>query len=201
MKSQNPDISLKRIGWALHAGGVLLAGIGIALVANYVMRPIEQQRKSVVEENTRLEGLLAKAGQVRQEYRRVVEKMEYLKAQKALLRKRITDDANEEEFLRQVEELADQVDLKLRSYQPGVTVTYGDYGAMDIDLSCEGRYESVCRFLDQLQELARLTKVTHLDVKAPARGEIYPLKVTVQIFFARTSAPDKVVQAQEGNRA
>lgn len=108
---------------------------------------------------------------------------------------------DESRFLAELAELAGQTGLVIRNFRPGPaedagspgseatanTNTQGDDSALQrirVNLSGAGSYDGICRFLDGLQALPRLTHVSRLDVVPQVGSELYPVELELSIFFA-----------------
>jgi Tfp pilus assembly protein PilO len=189
MREQGPQQELAPFGWILHGIGLAVAFIGAAVFWFALIAPLRAERADCLAEHEGLVVLLDQARRVEQEHQRTAAELQRLKARKALLRQRITDGTREGEFLRQLTEVATAVDVRVREFRPGSVSRRGEYGALRVELSCEGTYASICRFLAQLDALPRLSHVTHLEITAATRGDVYPMKLQLDIFFAEPHVP------------
>lgn len=109
---------------------------------------------------------------------------------------------DESRFLAELAELAGHTGLVIRNFRPGPPEEAGSpdhpaaaaraNGAAEssplqrirVNLSGAGSYEGICRFLDGLQALPRLTHVSRLDVIPEAGSQLYPVELELSIFFA-----------------
>ena len=69
----------------------------------------------------------------------------------------------------------------------------GHYQELEIRLSAEGTYPSLCRFLVGLEELPRLCNVRSMNVYGTGTSTEgrYPIDLTVVVFFAPVEEESK----------
>jgi Tfp pilus assembly protein PilO len=184
MRERTPEENLRWLGRLLHLGGAGVTGLLLLAVVVALFRPTDQELARCDATLAELDALLAESPKVARQHGQVRGKLDRLRAQKSLLRKRITDGPREDEFLRQVSSAAEAARLQLREYRPGAAEQHGSYGSMTIHLDGEGTYASICRFLDELARLARLCKVQHVQVASSNQSTTYPVSLVVEIFYA-----------------
>jgi Tfp pilus assembly protein PilO len=187
---------LGKLGSVLHGAGLLATLALLALAAWVVVAPLEARRAESQRQAHKLERLSAGRLRIERQHAELTAELEAVQRRKAELRRRITDGAREGEFLRQISEVTTAVGLRLVSFQPGGVAQRGQYGSMRVQLACDGRFESICRFLAQLDELPRLATIERMDIASPARGEIYSFKLTLDIYFASSSSVAASVTAE-----
>jgi Tfp pilus assembly protein PilO len=191
---------LPALGWALHAAGLAGTLVLLALAGWFVAAPLDAQRADYESRTHKLDRLSTGRPRVERLHRELAAELDAVQQRKAELRRRITDGTREGEFLRQVSEAAARVGLRLVSYQPGTVSKGGTYGTMQIQLVCDGRYEGICRFLQQLDELPRLSTVERMEVSAPARGDVYSFQLTLDIYFASSATVARAPRKTEAPR-
>ena len=54
---------------------------------------------------------------------------------------------------------------------------------MQVTVKGSGSYASICRFVDRLAKLKRLSKVNDLTVSAEGNADEYPMTATLVIYF------------------
>ena len=105
------------------------------------------------------------------------QRLEELKAQ-------IPNAPEESRFLAQLSKLAEESQLGIRHFRPGPPEDSNDVRRIRVQLSGVGSYECLCRFLNGLNSLPRLTKVSMLKVEPPNSERQYPVNLELSIFFA-----------------
>ena len=72
---------------------------------------------------------------------------------------------------------------------------------MQVTLKGNGSYASICRFVDRLSKLKRLSKVKDLSVSAEGDANEYPMTATLVIYFGlRGKEADAAKPPQEDRR-
>ncbi|HEV3003168.1 MAG TPA: type 4a pilus biogenesis protein PilO, partial [Pirellulales bacterium] len=165
---------LRKFGLALHAGGLLAVVVAACAVHCFVCRPLLQERAEGLDRLGQLDGLLAGAEPIRQGYESLKQSLADAREREAALLSRIPQTPREAEFLALVSDLAGKVELRLRDYRPGETRVRATYSELEIGMSCEGSYQSICGFLDGLNHLPRLTNLTRLEITAQEGRDVYP---------------------------
>ena len=176
---------LQYFGWLFHAAGLLIAVAGVMLAVAFIYRPMVADLGSLEYQSSDLSQFLSTADDIESVNRQLSGELSEMEARLVSLKEQIPDSPCEADFLAQLTELAQQTGLNIRDYRPGSIVQKENYKALEVKLSAEGTYPSICRALDQLQNLPRLCRITNLKVAAPnASTKKYPLEMTLQIYFA-----------------
>ncbi len=200
MIEHDPAGKLRLLGWCLHGAGLAAvlatAGISHALV----LRPLERRTGTWLDHAARLEERLAGSDVLCSEQARLAQSATRLERQVASLARRVPNEPLEGEFLSQVAAIAGQVGLKIGNYRPGVIRIREGHSHMEIQLSCVGPYRSLCRFLDRIAALERLSRVVQMEVSA-GTAEGCPATITLVVFFRLTEPPAPSPAAREGGTA
>lgn len=175
---------LQALGSALHGVGMMVSFALLAVIAWGAVAPLESQQAADRERCLHLDRLIAGRPSVERQHAELKQKLESVLQRKEQLRRRITDGAREGEFLRQVSKAADETGVRLREFRPGAISRTGRYGAMRIELNCDGTYEAICRFLERLDQLPRLAIVERMEVSSPRHAASYSFKLSLDIYFA-----------------
>ena len=96
----------------------------------------------------------------------------------------IPNNPESSRFLAQLAHLGAESELGIENFRPGPPETTDNMRRIRVQLSGTGRYESICRFLDGLQTLPRLTRVAKLQVDPPGENGLYSVSMDLLIFFA-----------------
>jgi Tfp pilus assembly protein PilO len=181
----DPSKRLRLLGLGLHGLGLSIvlatAGLGYALV----IRPLETRIEESDGRSLQLEAVLREAHKVRAEHQRLQGAMAAAEAKAADLQKRVPDEPSEAEFLAQLTQAANQTGLQISDYRPGVVRGGQRCSQLQIQLSCQGTYRSICDFLDRLAALPRITQVEKLDITA-AGPDGHPVTLWVIVYFRLT---------------
>lgn len=175
--------STKWTFWGLHAAGVGLLTIAAATVYFFVIAPKSARFQANESKRVELELLMDRGAKLRGEFDLHKQTLEKRRSQQKRFQEKLPDSAQEDEFLAQVARLARSVDLAVRDYRPGEVTSRGNYSELEIELSCEGSYESICRFLDGLPSLPRLSSLTGIEVQSQMEQSVYPIRLNLSAYF------------------
>lgn len=179
--------SLQMLDWSLHAAGALLTA-AIALGGWYGVDQLINGRIQHLQRRTSASvAFLQTKPAVDAEHLRLQQDVAENGARFAELLARIPPEIRESDFLTQVSELAGSCALKIRDYRPGTVVKRTRHHELDIAVSAEGTYAAFCQFLDGVHVLPRLSRVTSLQIVAPAAhdSDVYPVDLTLRIYFSQ----------------
>jgi len=174
------------LGLFLHAVGVLglaaIASVAFALVGDFQGAAQATADRGSVEPASRLRKIRAELVQLEGQW----------KAAEARLQeesRRVPPEPRESEFLKDMLQVAKQTGLDLRDYQPATPVTMGGSRQLPIRLSGAADYRAICRFLDGVSRLPRLTTIEKLEISATPPGAPYPVAMTVAVYFTDQATP------------
>ena len=189
MRTNDPIKSHGRFAWILHGFGLLGVVCAVAIAYFIFFRPMDGQRQSFAERTTKLEKLLSTADQVRTDHRRRRVSLTKVQLRAEALARRVTAQPREDEFLRQVATAAKSTGVSLKTFNPGPHQDKNGYSQMTIDLSGQGSYAGICGFLDDVDHLPRLSKVSQLTVSPSEAEESYPFTLTLVVYYNLKLAP------------
>jgi len=192
------DDETRRFGRMLHYAGVLATVVSAAAGYSLVHAPTLH---AVAERFARIEELtlsLQNAPVVRQQHRKVSEKLREVTTRIADVQRRVPPDANAGEFLKELTQLASAEQLAIKNFYPEKPQNKSGYAEMEVTLHGAGSFASICSFVDRLGKLKRLSKVKNLTLSAPDTSDDYPMTATLVIYFALQGRD--VETAREGRR-
>jgi Tfp pilus assembly protein PilO len=174
---------MKKLDLALHGGGlaVVLSSIGVAWSLAY--QPLEAARADAEARCHEINELLLSADRLRREQSQLKRSLADAHEQEQRLLARVPDEEHEADFLRQISRLAKEVGMELRDYRPGQRQSQPTCSAMEVALTCEGHYESLCRFLDGVGRLPRLVNLSHIEIDSSHGDGVYVANLKLVIYF------------------
>jgi Tfp pilus assembly protein PilO len=182
----NSDINQRKLallGWLFHVGGLTSLIVSGCIYHFVVSGLITHQHRQHTEEAARLETLLETAGDLRHDHVRLRNELNELEQRAEMIRQRIPDQPREAAFLQQVAEAAKERGLTIRDYQRGGVTVTETHSELEIRLTGEGDYASICGFFEDIALLPRVATVRRMTVSAPRGKEVYPLDMTLTLFF------------------
>ncbi len=180
---------LATLGWTLHAAGFCLL---LAIAGGYwtiVRRPAVVASRQIEQRIATVSRLLENRGALRREYEQLTEVLDGERQRAAAVRQQIPDDSNEAEFLRQLSNAAARGGVVIDDYTRGTVSKESEFSQLDIHVECTGTFESICRFLEGLESLPRVSEVIALNLTSKGQGDKYPLRVTIRLYFGVHPAP------------
>ncbi len=170
-----------------HRFSSLIDAAGLLIVVTvcgvyYVgwQRNLNADRQSERSEIARLERLLKNSAGLLDETRRLDTELHQLRVQASSARDRIPPRPNEAELLRMISNAAKQTGIAILDYRRHKAVDQKTHSQFQVTVSVRGDYRSLCRFLNDLDSMPRLTQIASMDI-APAASEAHQLQVEIKL--------------------
>jgi Tfp pilus assembly protein PilO len=194
------DEETRRFGRLLHYAGVLAMVLCVTAGYSWVHAPTVDAiaDKSALMEELRLS--VQNAPVMREQHRKVSEKLSEVNTRIAEIQRRVPRDADAGEFLKAVTQLASEEQLAIKDFQPQPPEIRDGYAERQITLKGAGSYTSICSFLDRLSKLKRLSKVKDLTLTAGGDASEYPMTATLVIYFGLRGKEATPAKPARGNR-
>ena len=183
------DEETSRFGRMLHYLGILIAVVFGTAVYSYAHAPLV---KNIVHTTGRIDELrqsLKNTSGAYEERERLLNKVEESKNRINALYERVPAESQAAQFLKELSRIAQDEKIRLSEYRPGLAATKPGYSQMEIALSGEGSYSSICTFFDRLSQLPRLSKVKSVTIQAATGGAAYPVNATIVIYYDLSGSP------------
>ena len=193
--SDNPSTRLQTLERLLHAVG--LATLLAAGVAAYslVYLPLAQKQSACVAQIAVVDGLLENSGEIRTAHANFKDSLAKIRDRAEALRERIPDRPCETEFLEQMNEAANQEGLEIRDYVRGEVTVKDTHSHLDVRVSCAGSYTQICRFLDRLARLPRISTIEKATITPDVAQERYPADLTLRLYYGAQDRPEVTREA------
>ena len=185
MADSKPKLKLQTYGWALHGAGIA-AVVACAVAAELlVYAPIAAESEELTNQSDEYAAFLQNGDAIRTRHADLSARLLDKETKLTQLYKQIPDTARESDFLEQLSKLANDGELVIHKYRPRAPVTQERHSEMEIELSAQGGYEGICKFLNGLGELPRVCRVSTLQISVPSSGSVdYTIELTLRIYFA-----------------
>ena len=181
------DKKLATWSWMFHAVGATVTLTLVFATVILVIRPMENRVVELREKATELSAALSVEEAARTEHQLLTSRRIVADGKIEQLLNRIPNVPRESDFLGQITTLAAEVGLSIVDYRPGSAAEKKGYKQMTLTLSSDGSYESVCRFLNRIHQLPRLSRILSLDISPLGESGTYKMMMTLTIFFAPDS--------------
>ncbi len=182
MRKKN-DKQIATLNWCLHGVGLVILIACVGTFVKFVVSPLAANRQVAQQRITQLEALLARAPKVQREHQALKASLAELRESVAETQQRLPSEMREHEFLDQVRSAAQSTGIQLGEYQLGTVEELASYSKAELTFACEGSFASICKFLDQIDHLARITEIRNLQIQSTDNFNRYPVQVTFVLYF------------------
>lgn len=182
MKYLNKD-GEQPIGWALHAAGVATLVLVVGAYYFFVVQRLEIRRQCDSQRIDQLTTLLGESAVVQCKSRDLQQELNTLEASLAAIRERLPHKLRREEFTGELNRVAQEVGLHVLKLRWGATEVTPSYTQAEVQLECDGSYASVCRFLDEVSQLTRITDIAQLQLEADTESRNHSFQVTFVLYY------------------
>jgi Tfp pilus assembly protein PilO len=177
------DEELRRFGRLLHYAGLLATVLCAAAGYSFVHAPSVDTVADISSQIMELKLLIQNAPIMREQHRTVSEKLDEVTTRIAKVQARVPRDPDAGQFLKDVTALATEEQFAIKDFTPDKPLERNGYAEMQVVLKGSGSYASICRFVDRLSKLKRLSKVKDLTLSAEGDASEYPMTATLVIYF------------------
>jgi Tfp pilus assembly protein PilO len=193
------DEETRRFGRLLHYAGVLATVVCLSIGYSFLHAPAVH---AIAETSAQIDEVMQSvqnAPVIREQHRIVSAKLQEVTTQIANVQRRVPQDADAGEFLKQVTQLAGNEKLAINDFHPEKPELRDGYAEMQVTLKGTGSFGSICTFVDRLNKMARLSKIKDLILSADDSTAEYPMSATLVIYFGlRGDDADPVQEGHNG---
>ena len=179
------------LDWGLHALGATLILILCACFYKFVYCSLLEDKLASIQRAQQLEMLLTSADSVQSEYLSLRNELQELKKAVAETRSRLPRNIEEEEFLAQTQQAAKDVGLQIIHYHSELNENSIGLQSAEIRLTCIGSYASTCRFLEKVNQFARVIETAKLSVESDVNSDRYPVQISFVLYYGAESHDKK----------
>ncbi len=195
------DDEMRLFGRLLHYAGVLATVLCVAAGYSWVHAPTIDANADTSARIEELKLSIQNAPVMRDQHKKVTDKLSEVTTRIADLQRRVPRVADAGEFLKEVTQLATEEHFTIKDFTPEKPENRNGYAEMQVALKGSGSYASICKFMDRLSQLKRLSKVKDLTVSAEGNANEYPMTATLVIYFGlRGKETDSTKSPQENRR-
>jgi Tfp pilus assembly protein PilO len=196
--TDNPTTRLTILGWCLHAAGLVVLVAAACAVYYLAYLPLVQEEQRCVARMAEIDKLLNESGKVRAAHAQFKDSVAKIRDRAEALRQRIPDRPCETEFLEQMNQAADEEGLEIRDYRRGAVTVEDAHSFLEVHVLGAGSYPQICRFLDRLAKLPRISTVEKVTITADSTAKTYPVDLTLRLYFGAQERPAEQRKADHG---
>ncbi len=160
------EISLTKLPWYAQIGAFLALAIGGAGAFYYYYEM--PAREDITAREMQLKGLMADINKGQNTAKKLPEfrsQVMDLEARLSNLRAILPEEKDAEKLLRQMQTVATQSNITIKSFKPGVTSTKTLHAEWPISLELDGTYHNLAMFFDRVGHFTRIVNISGLDIK------------------------------------
>ena len=180
------------LNWALHAAGFLAVALMLTTFYQLGYARLADQGEGYVERAKQLDKLLATADSVKQKHQSLRKKLADLEQQAATMHRRLPYKMQQEQFEHSVRQAAAKAGFHLEIATWHTPDPTPSHSLAEVSVDGVGSFASICRFLDKINHLARITKISRLQLDSDPKSESYPFQVTFVLVYG--------IQSNDTNR-
>ncbi|MCR9116735.1 MAG: type 4a pilus biogenesis protein PilO [bacterium] len=179
--------SLNGLKWATHGSLAMLLLLTVAGFYLFSYAPAEAEMKAIVIESHEISRELRVWRTLASEKKQMTQDQQHLGEQIASVRDRIPQAVADDAFLVRASNIASTVGVQIVDYRRGGINEYESHSRTSLNLTCVGSYESMCRFVDELENLPRYVSVKRWNIGAPQSGDPFSFEIEIELLFALTA--------------
>jgi type IV pilus assembly protein PilO len=190
------DISLSKLPWyAQVAAFAVLSVVGVGLFYYYYELPARAEMSARDMQLKALRADVAKGQATERKLPQFRAEVDELEIRLADLSEVLPEEKDAADLLRQMQAVAVQSNLVIKSFKPAQVVTKQLHAEWPINLELDGTYHNLALFFDRLGKFARIVNISGLSVKgrdkSDARSTISASCVATTFVLLDKPAPKK----------
>jgi len=181
---------LKRVDLWLNAA-LLLVTAAVLLAAHLAaIAPLQARFRDVATETAEHRRIVGNASDIAQVNQTLRARLSTIQKKAAALQQRIPTSSRESDFLGQIGQLAEQTGVEIADYLPGNVQIRESHQEMEIKVSARGEYSAIAQFLEQVDRLPRLCRLTQMEIGVNETNGRLHVELAFHIYFAPPVDPD-----------
>ena len=109
--------------------------------------------------------------------------LEKLEIETASMRSRLPQDLQKSQFESSLRNAAATTAFKFGAAQWKPSATTSTHSRAEVTVTGNGSFASICKFLNEINQLARITKISSLALETSNESASYPLEVTFVLVY------------------
>lgn len=179
------------VGWSLHAAGLLVIALVLATFYQLSYAPMVVQSEKHDKRAEQLEQLLTTSEKVRLKHQTLRQELDDLEHETAAMRERLPHDLQKNQFESSLRIAARTAKFQLEETNWNAPESTPTHSHTEVMVNGFGSFASICGFLDNVNQLARITKISSMELATDQESESYPLQVTFVLVYGIESNDTK----------
>ncbi len=166
------ELSLTKLPWYAQVGAfVVLAIAGVGLFFYYYEMPARADMEIRANQLKAIRADISKGLATAKQVDKFRAEVSDLESRLASLSAVLPEDKDAGDFLRQMQIVATQSNLTIKSFKPGATVTQQLHAEWPIALELDGTYHNLALFFDSVGKFPRIVNISGLQIANKDRPE------------------------------
>ncbi len=177
-----PHQGTRYFGFTLHAIGVAITAVLIGLCYVLVFKPLDNSKEQYLSRTEQLDALLQSNASEVGDYRRLRSQLDEMKHSVAELHSQLAEEFTEESLLARLNEIAAVSGIQILDHQIGEPQTLLTHSLTEVEFHCHGSYDSICRFLEQAEQITKIARLSKLELDPRDNSRSYPVQLTFVLY-------------------
>lgn len=177
----------KVIGWGMHALGAILCFSFITLVWSMVLNPLKQEINQSRRMSQAVTGFLKNSVEIKQQNKQLTDELKLARQEWESTLAQIPVTAQESAYLAELTQQVQASNLTLNDFNLGASHHHETIKERDLNVTLTGDYVGLCHFLNEIDDLSRITNVQQLRVTPPSPNypdEKYQINLNLRMAYA-----------------
>ena len=172
-------------GWfatSLHATGLGVTALTLCGFYSLVYQPLLEKQDAHGSRAEQLSRLQTSQGTETNEFIQLREQLETMQQSVSDLHRQLSKDHSEESLLADIQAIAADSDLQVIKHQFGERQNFSTHAITYVEFQCAGSYDSICRFLQQAEQITKTAKLSNLELQSANNSQSYPIQLTFVLY-------------------
>ena len=191
------ELSLSKLPWQAQVGAFLVLAIaGVGAFVYYYELPQREEMKSRQQQLAALQKEIKRGRDTKAKLAGFEAQLEDLQERLVTLAEQLPEEKDAADLLRQMQTVATQSDLTIKSFKPAPVVGKELHAEWPINLQLDGTYHNLALFFDKVGKFTRIVNISSIDLKGkqkqdPSSTITADCVATTFVLLEKPVAPDK----------
>src|SRR4051794_7561841 len=166
------ELSLSKLPWHAQVGAFLaLAAAGVGAFVYYYELPQRDEMKGRKEQLVSLQKEIKRGRDTKAKLPGFQAQLEDLQERLVSLAEVLPEEKDAADLLRQMQTVATQSDLTIKSFKPAPVVSKELHAEGPINLQLDGTYHNLALFFDRVAKFTRIVNISSIDLKGKQKQD------------------------------
>ncbi|HEY7170552.1 MAG TPA: type 4a pilus biogenesis protein PilO [Vicinamibacterales bacterium] len=166
------ELSLSKLPWYAQVGAFLVLAIGgVGAFVYYYELPQRAEMKGRQDQLTALKKEIKRGRDTKAKLADFEAQVEDLQERLVSLSEVLPEEKDAADLLRQMQTVATQSDLTIKSFKPAPVVAKELHAEWPINLQLDGTYHNLALFFDRVGKFTRIVNISSIDLKGKPKQD------------------------------